>query len=106
VALHTGLKPGTEQDYERAHREVPAELLAANSARTQQSATCSGLTASATRRDGSDDHVSEAVDLVGVRGPAVEHHLIGAEVRTSVCTRIREVAPAMAANVTGGSGFA
>jgi L-rhamnose mutarotase len=29
VALHTRLKPGTEAEYERAHREVPAELVAA-----------------------------------------------------------------------------
>ena len=29
VALHTRLKPGTEAEYERAHREVPEELVAA-----------------------------------------------------------------------------
>jgi L-rhamnose mutarotase len=29
VALHTRLKPGKEEEYERAHREVPAELVAA-----------------------------------------------------------------------------
>jgi L-rhamnose mutarotase len=29
VALHTRLKPGTEEDYEQAHREVPAELVEA-----------------------------------------------------------------------------
>lgn len=29
VALHTRLKPGTEEAYERAHREVPPELVAA-----------------------------------------------------------------------------
>jgi L-rhamnose mutarotase len=29
VALHTRLKPGREEEYEQAHREVPAELLAA-----------------------------------------------------------------------------
>ena len=27
VALHTRLKPGTEAEYEQAHREVPPELL-------------------------------------------------------------------------------
>ncbi|WP_433464238.1 L-rhamnose mutarotase [Spirillospora sp. CA-128828] len=26
IALHTRLKPGAEEEYERAHREVPAEL--------------------------------------------------------------------------------
>ena len=29
VALHTRLKPGAERAYEDAHREVPAELVAA-----------------------------------------------------------------------------
>jgi L-rhamnose mutarotase len=29
VALHTRLKPGAEEEYERAHREVPPELVAA-----------------------------------------------------------------------------
>jgi L-rhamnose mutarotase len=29
VALHTRLKPGAAAAYERAHREVPAELVAA-----------------------------------------------------------------------------
>jgi L-rhamnose mutarotase len=29
VALHTRLKPGAEAAYEAAHREVPAELVAA-----------------------------------------------------------------------------
>jgi L-rhamnose mutarotase len=29
VALHTRLKPGTEEAYEQAHREIPAELTAA-----------------------------------------------------------------------------
>jgi len=29
VALHTRLRPGAEEAYEAAHREVPAELLAA-----------------------------------------------------------------------------
>lgn len=29
IALHTRLKPGTEEAYEEAHREVPAELVAA-----------------------------------------------------------------------------
>ena len=29
VALHTRLRPGTEAEYERAHREVPEELVAA-----------------------------------------------------------------------------
>jgi len=29
VALHTRLKPGAEAEYERAHREVPPELVAA-----------------------------------------------------------------------------
>jgi L-rhamnose mutarotase len=29
IALHTRLKPGAEEAYERAHREVPAELVAA-----------------------------------------------------------------------------
>ncbi len=29
VALHTRLKPGAEEAYEAAHREVPAELTAA-----------------------------------------------------------------------------
>jgi L-rhamnose mutarotase len=29
VALHTRLKTGREEEYEQAHREVPAELLAA-----------------------------------------------------------------------------
>ncbi|MFI1912920.1 L-rhamnose mutarotase [Nocardia sp. NPDC020380] len=29
IALHTKLKPGAEPDYEAAHREVPAELVAA-----------------------------------------------------------------------------
>jgi len=27
VALHTRLRPGAEQEYERAHREVPAGLV-------------------------------------------------------------------------------
>lgn len=29
IALHTRLKPGAEDEYEAAHREVPAELVAA-----------------------------------------------------------------------------
>ncbi len=29
IALHTRLKPGSENEYEAAHREVPAELVAA-----------------------------------------------------------------------------
>jgi L-rhamnose mutarotase len=29
VALHTRLKPGAEEAYEQAHREVPPELVAA-----------------------------------------------------------------------------
>ena len=29
IALHTRLKPGAEDEYEAAHREVPAELTAA-----------------------------------------------------------------------------
>ncbi len=29
VALHTRLRPGCEEEYERAHREVPAELVQA-----------------------------------------------------------------------------
>lgn len=29
VALHTRLRPGLEEEYERAHREVPAELVQA-----------------------------------------------------------------------------
>ena len=29
VALHTRIKPGREAEYEAAHREVPAELVAA-----------------------------------------------------------------------------
>jgi L-rhamnose mutarotase len=29
VALHTRLTPGREKAYDRAHREVPAELVAA-----------------------------------------------------------------------------
>lgn len=29
VALHTRLRPGTEAEYEAAHREIPAELTAA-----------------------------------------------------------------------------
>ncbi|WP_067811678.1 L-rhamnose mutarotase [Actinomadura kijaniata] len=29
IALHTRLKPGREEEYEAAHREVPAELVAA-----------------------------------------------------------------------------
>lgn len=29
VTLHTRLRPGTEEAYEKAHQEVPAELLAA-----------------------------------------------------------------------------
>lgn len=29
VALHTRLKPGREDEYERAHREVPGELTGA-----------------------------------------------------------------------------
>ncbi|MEU0935021.1 MULTISPECIES: L-rhamnose mutarotase [unclassified Embleya] len=29
VALHTRLAPGREEEYEQAHREVPAELTAA-----------------------------------------------------------------------------
>lgn len=29
IALHTRLKPGAEEAYEAAHREVPAELTAA-----------------------------------------------------------------------------
>jgi L-rhamnose mutarotase len=29
VALHTRLRPGTEEAYEHAHREIPAELTAA-----------------------------------------------------------------------------
>ncbi|MGW4244497.1 L-rhamnose mutarotase [Nocardia sp. NPDC004722] len=29
IALHTRLKPGSEADYEAAHRQVPAELVAA-----------------------------------------------------------------------------
>jgi L-rhamnose mutarotase len=29
VALHTRLKPGREEEYERAHREVPDELIQA-----------------------------------------------------------------------------
>jgi L-rhamnose mutarotase len=29
VALHTRLTPGREEEYEQAHREVPAELVAA-----------------------------------------------------------------------------
>jgi L-rhamnose mutarotase len=29
VALHTRLEPGAEDDYERAHREVPEDLVAA-----------------------------------------------------------------------------
>ncbi|MVU84054.1 L-rhamnose mutarotase [Nocardia sp. ET3-3] len=29
IALHTKLKPGAEADYEAAHRQVPAELVAA-----------------------------------------------------------------------------
>lgn len=32
IALHTRLKPGAEEAYEQAHREVPPELLAAISA--------------------------------------------------------------------------
>lgn len=29
VALHTKLKPGSEEEYDAAHREVPAELVEA-----------------------------------------------------------------------------
>lgn len=29
IAVHTRLEPGAEADYEAAHREVPAELVAA-----------------------------------------------------------------------------
>ncbi|WP_216896959.1 L-rhamnose mutarotase [Nocardia alni] len=29
IALHTRLKPGSQEEYEAAHREVPAELAAA-----------------------------------------------------------------------------
>ena len=29
IALHTRLRPGAESDYDRAHQNVPAELLAA-----------------------------------------------------------------------------
>lgn len=29
IALHTRIKPGSEDEYEAAHREVPAELVAA-----------------------------------------------------------------------------
>src|SRR5439155_25369699 len=29
IALHTRLRPGTEAEYERAHQQVPAELVAA-----------------------------------------------------------------------------
>jgi L-rhamnose mutarotase len=29
VAVHTRLAPGREEEYEQAHREVPAELVSA-----------------------------------------------------------------------------
>jgi len=66
VALHTRLKPGKEDEYERVHAVIPAELDAALRA--------AGVTEWRIWRDGLDlFHVVEVADYVAMRHALRDH---------------------------------
>jgi len=65
-ALHTRLKPGKEEEYEKVHATIPADL--------DEALRAAGVTGWSTWRDGRDlFHLVECEDYAGMRAALRDH---------------------------------